>query len=135
MPIYLYQNPKTKKIVEVVQTMNEKHVYSENGVQFRRVFTVPQAAVDTKQDPFSEKQFVLHADNKKHKMGDLMDRSEELSQKRAALNGGVDPVKEKFFKDYSAKRKGKKHPSDPSRYEKLSKLGASISTQSRKLSG
>jgi hypothetical protein len=45
-------------------------------------------------------------------MGDMLDKSQELSQKRADKNGGVDPVKDKFFKDYSAQRKGAKHPDE-----------------------
>lgn len=45
-------------------------------------------------------------------MGDLMDRSKELSDKRAKNNGGVDPLKRKFFDDYKKTRDGKKHPED-----------------------
>ena len=40
-------------------------------------------------------------------------QGEELSRKRAAQNGGEDPVRRKYFDDWSKKRKGKKHPSDP----------------------
>ena len=32
-----------------------------------------------------------------------------MSQRRADQAGGVDPVKEKYFKEYSKKRKGAKH--------------------------
>jgi len=41
-----------------------------------------------------------------------MDRSAEWSEKRAAQNGGVDPVKKNYFKEYSKKRGGKKHEKD-----------------------
>ena len=41
-------------------------------------------------------------------MGDLWDRSKELSDKRAHENGGVDPIRANYEKDYSSKRKGKK---------------------------
>ena len=45
-------------------------------------------------------------------MGDLMDRSAELSAKRAEQNDGVDPVKQKYFKKYSKERGGAKHFDD-----------------------
>ena len=41
--------------------------------------------------------------------GDLQDYSKELSEKRKTMNNGVDPVQQKFFKDYSKQRKGAKH--------------------------
>ena len=44
--------------------------------------------------------------------GDLMDRSKEMSQKRAAENGGVDPIKQKYLENYSKERGGKKHFSE-----------------------
>ena len=45
-------------------------------------------------------------------VGDLLDASKEMSQKRAESNGGVDPVKEKYFKKYSESRRGAKHPDE-----------------------
>jgi hypothetical protein len=45
-------------------------------------------------------------------IGDTMERSRELSHKRAEENGGIDPIKRKFFDNYSKERKGKKHPKD-----------------------
>ena len=63
---------------------------------------------------------------KKDTVGGLMDRSAELSDKRAKEAGGIDPVKQKYFEDYSKNRRGFKHPSDPSRYEKLTKMGLLI---------
>ena len=41
-----------------------------------------------------------------------MDASAELSSKRAEQNGGIDPVKQKYFKDYAKKRNGTKHHLD-----------------------
>ena len=40
-----------------------------------------------------------------------MDYSAELSEKRAALNGGEDPIKRKHFDNYE-KKTGKKHLKD-----------------------
>jgi len=113
MGIYIYQHPNTKETKEVIQRMSEDHVYVDaKGVKWNRIFTVPQAVVDGRINPFSEADFIKKTSNgKNQKVGDLWDRSKELSEKRAAKNGGVDPVKEKYLKDYSKKRKGKPHPS------------------------
>jgi predicted nucleic acid-binding Zn ribbon protein len=113
MPIYLYQNQKTKEIREVIQGMNEEHVYfGENGKEknWDRVFTIPTASIDTKQDPFSQNDFLDRTKNKKGTYGNMLDYSKELSEKRASIVGGKDPVKEKFYKQYSKDRNGAKHP-------------------------
>lgn len=109
MPIYQYQNPLTGELVEIPQRVNEEHVYSKDGVKYTRVFTVPNAAVDTKIDAFSQKDFARKTSNKKGTLGDLYDQSREASEKRAKTIG-KDPVKEKYWADYSKKRGGKKHP-------------------------
>jgi len=114
MPIYIYENPNTKKIKEIVQSVNDKHEYYEDGLKWNRIFTVPQVGVDTTLDAFSnEKDFVEKTKNKKDSVGALWDRSRELSEKREKIYG-KDPVKQKYFKDWSKKRKGKKHPKDKS---------------------
>lgn len=125
MPIYLFQNPKNGKIKEIVQPMNADHVYSEAGIKWERIFTIPQASIDTEIDAFSEDSFKKKTSNKKETLGDLMDRSKELSEKRQSI-AGTDPVQNKFFEDYSKTRKGKKHPKDPSREIKYNKNMFSI---------
>ena len=45
-------------------------------------------------------------------MGDVQDFSREMSEKRASMNGGVDPVKQQYYKNYSKERKGAKHPQE-----------------------
>lgn len=111
MPIYQYQNPKTGEIKEVIQTMKEKHEYHENGVQWNRIFTVPTTSIDTKVDPYSAKDFLKKTENKKGTLGDMMDYSKELSEKRASQEG-VDSVKQKYFDRYAESRKGKRHPTE-----------------------
>lgn len=111
MPLYIFENPETGEIKEILQSMTEEHIYSENGIQWNRVWTTPQVAIDVKIDPFSKKQFVDKT-NKPGTYGDLMDRSAELSEARAEKNGGVDPIKQKFFDDYAKKRGGKRHPEE-----------------------
>ncbi len=111
MPEYLYENPKTGAIVSVIQRMLEPHVYQENGVAFKRIFIVPQASIDAKIDPNNPKDFVSKTRNKSESLGSLFDRSAELSARRAG-NSGIDPIKQKFYDDYAAKRKGKRHPQE-----------------------
>lgn len=114
MPTYLYQNPKTQEIKEVVQGINDVHEYIENDIKWDRIFTVPHAAIDTQIDPFNHNDFVNKTSNKKGTIGNLMDESKALSEKREQATGTVDPVKKKYFQEYSKKRKNKKHPKDPS---------------------
>lgn len=95
---------------------------------WKRVWTKPQMGVDTVRiDPYSTSDFVK-ATNKKGTMGDLWDRSAELSKKREEKEG-LDPIKEKFFEDYAKKRKGKKHPDQQRRESEatLKKKGIKIS--------
>lgn len=110
MPIYIYKHPESEQYEEVFQGMNDKHVYFDSdGLEWKRVFTIPNASIDSQIDPYSSKEFIQKTENKKGTIGDMMDYSKELSHNRAEKNGGLDPVKEKYYKDYSDKRKGAKH--------------------------
>ena len=110
MPIYLYQNPKTGKVIEVIQTMSQKHEYFDNsGLEWKRVFTVPLTSIDTEIDPMSQRDFVEKTGKKKGTIGDLFDKSKELSAKREKIQG-KDSVKEKYWKQWSKERAGKKPP-------------------------
>ena len=106
MPEYLYENPDTGEQVSVWQSVHEEHSYD-------RVYTVPNASIDTRIDPNSASEFREKA---KGTLGDIWDQSAIASEKRTKQRG-EDPVKKQFFKDYSTKRKGAKHPKDPSRFE------------------
>lgn len=112
MPYYTYSSPQTGKTKDIFQGMNDVHEYfdEEEGIMWERVFTVPQASIDTQIDPFNQNQFIDKTGNNKGKMGDVYDRSAEMSAKRAAKAGGVDPLKAKYYEEYSKKRKGKPHP-------------------------
>lgn len=111
MPFYTYINPDTEEVIDVAQSINENHVYiDKNGLEWRRVFTVPEVNTHgTLKADTTEKQFSEYTRNQKGSMGDLYDRSAELSEKRKKIYG-KDPVKKKYFNDWSKKRKGKVHP-------------------------
>jgi len=111
MPIYVYKHPEKEEYEEIIQTMNEPHTFSREGVEWERVFLAPNAAISASDDPFNGNNYVEKTANMKGTVGDLLDYSAELSQKRADLNGGVDPVKQKALQNYSEKTGGKEHPS------------------------
>lgn len=129
MPVYLYLNEGTNQIVEVFQQMNEKHEYSENGIKYKRIFTKPCANMDTKIDAFSEKQFIEKTANKKGTYGEALDYSREMSEKRKQLNGGIDPIREKFYKRYEKTHAGLIHPEKKKEEnsKKLKEMGISVS--------
>ena len=111
MPEYIYEHPKTKKTITVTQRMTEDHVYVDaKGVKWNRIFTSPQASIDTKIDPNNVNDFIRKTGNSKGTMGDLFDRSRDLAIQRAKTQG-EDPVTKEYLKNYSKKRKGKPHPS------------------------
>lgn len=129
MPFYLFQNPITKEIIEIFQSMKDEHVFIDSeGLKYERIYTTPCMSIDSKIDAFSSSDFVEKTRNKKGTIGDLWDASKELSEKRAALAN--DPVKDKFYKDY-AKQHGVKHAEQIKKEkkdaakEKLKKLGIS----------
>jgi len=116
MPVYLYLNPKTKKVIEVVQKMNDKHEYFDGPVKCHRVLIPSAISIDGRINPFSSQDFVDKTKKKNIKYGELLDMSKELSEKRAAKTG-EDPVKRAALDKYK-KKIGKPHPEDlPKRIE------------------
>jgi len=116
MPLYIFINPDTQEEIEVQQRMTEPHVYiDKNGLEWARQFTAPQTCGGMNHDPFKSDHFIEKSRySNSATVGELVDRAKEDSHLRADKNGGVDPIKSKWFKKYSAKRKGKKHSDDPS---------------------
>lgn len=113
MPLYSFENPDTGEIKDVFFHMNEDKTYTdESGLTWKRVLVSPQLNTASSIDPWSNDDFVNKTANMKGTMGDILDKSAELSAKRAESNNGVDPVKQKFFDNYSKDRKGAKHPSE-----------------------
>ncbi len=114
MPLYVFvrvDDPSvTQDFVYSMKTApSVGKIVTVDGVKWRRIFTKPQASFDTKCDPYSAKDF-SKATNKRGSVGDLWDRSKEMSVKRAEKEGGTDPVRQRYFQEFSKRRKGGKHP-------------------------
>ena len=121
MPIYLFKNPKNGKVISVFQQMNEEHIYSEDGIKYERVFTIPNAQIDSASNVDSSEKFIEKTGKMKGTLGEIWDYSQELSNKRAEKNGGIDPVRQKAEEKYSKKRRGMKYKSkvNPSEMPKI----------------
>lgn len=111
MPIYIYKHPAKDNYEEVVQRMDDLHSFSKDGLEWKRVFLIPNASISSNADPFDSNSFVEKTGKMKGTVGDMMSYSEELSQKRAEKHGGQDPVRKQHFKDYE-RDIGKKHIAD-----------------------
>tara|TARA_R100000808_G_C2143039_1_gene150790 strand:- start:359 stop:706 length:348 start_codon:yes stop_codon:yes gene_type:complete len=109
MPLYTFEHPTSGEQIDVVQKMSDKHEYvDDEGVSWNRVWAVPQASIDTHVNPESSKDFVLKTRDKKGTVGDIWERSREMSERRAQIHGGKDPVLEKYNEKQKKLRKGKK---------------------------
>jgi hypothetical protein len=110
MPMYIFQHPKTEEYTEVFFGMNDEKKYTDDdGTEWKRVYTTSQLSVDAKVDPWDNADFVNKTGNKKGTVGDMLNLSSELSEKRAKESGGVDPLKKKYYDNYSKQRGGAKH--------------------------
>ncbi len=109
MPEYLFSNPKNpEEIVSVFMGMNDDKVLIKNGVKWNREYTVPEGRVDGKYNCFSAKDFVSKTANKRGTVGDLWEKSAELSAEREKKMGR-DEVKEKTRDNWEKERK-RPHP-------------------------
>lgn len=112
--IYVYEHPKTGEQVEVVQGMNDPHTYTDDkGVEWKRVFIAPTAVIKNSVNEWDQTSFLKKTRDMKGTVGDMMDLSVELSEKRRASTGGTDPLQQKHFDEYAKRRRGKRHPKDP----------------------
>lgn len=123
-PEYLYQHPETKEVVSVIQTMREEHCYEKDGIEYKRVFTKPNASVDSisSLDPFDTRAYVEKTGKMKGNIGSLWNISKEASERRAEKLGHEDPVRRRFFDKYE-KKNGTKHF-----YDRPDKIDAGIAT-------
>ena len=112
MPLYTYQHPESEELLDIIQGMNEEHIYIDSkGIKWNRVFISPNASIDSEIDPFNNQQFIEKTGKNKGTYGELVDHSREMSEKRKNKLG-YDPVQKKYFKEYSEKRNGARHHLD-----------------------
>lgn len=122
MPQYSFHNDQTGETIDLFFGMNDlKQHIDETGYKWRRLYSAPRTAIDTKINPFSAKDFVNKTGSKKGTVGNMMDLSAELSEKRSESHGQEDPVKRKLFNDYN-KKVGKKHLLDKPKVIENSKV-------------
>lgn len=121
MPQYIYIDDETGERFEVIQTMNEKHCFynPQNGNECRRIWTVPNASIDSlsNTDPFNINSHIEKTGKMKGTVGDLWDASKEMSQRREEKLGKEDPIKRKFFDNYEKKNKVKHFKDRPTKIE------------------
>lgn len=118
--VYKFQHKITGESHEVEMPMKDYKLYkgpSGNDDQWERIYEAPQInmGVSTAKaiDAWDSKSFVERTGKMKGTVGDLEKHAAELSDKRAKESlTGEDPLKRKYFNDYSRKRGGKKHVSD-----------------------
>jgi hypothetical protein len=131
MPIYTFENPETGETIDVIQKMNDDHIYiDEHGLEYKRVYYSPNTAIDSQIDAFSSRDFAEKTRNKRGTIGDLLDKSKELSEKRGGASN--DPVLKNFFSSYEKENKVK-HSAEikteklEKANNKLKKFGISLS--------
>lgn len=111
MPLYTFSHPETGETKDLFFHMNdEKKFIDPDGTEWRREYHSPELNSTGSSDPWDSKQFVEKTGKNKGNLGELLDRSSDLSKERASQNGGVDPVKEKYYERYSKNRNGAIHP-------------------------
>lgn len=128
MPQYTFLNEKTGETKDIIMSMQEDHKYIDsNGLEWTRIFYIPQASFDSKIDPNNPRDFVNKTANKKGTIGNIMDASRELSEKRAGVSG-KDLVKEKYYENYAKKVNNKPHfdKVKEKAKEKLDKMGVIV---------
>lgn len=101
MPLYTYQHPQTGEIIDIMQSMNDDHVYFDiTGTKWNRVFYPTHFAFDTRIDPHDPKAFVKKTE-KAGTLGSIMDLAKEMSERRGGEKN--DEVKAKHDKDKEKK--------------------------------
>lgn len=78
-----------------------------DGKVFKRVYAAPMSAIDSRIEEGSKEEFARITNKKGIKTKDMWELSEEMSKRRAEKNG-VDPVKQKFYREFE-KEHGVKH--------------------------
>jgi ABC-type Zn2+ transport system substrate-binding protein/surface adhesin len=108
LPLYTFHNKITGETKDIVMSMNDEHRYiDDSGYEWERVWYSPAANTDTVVDPNSANSFKDVTKKKKGNLGNLFDYSRELSEKRAKIYDGVDPLRTKAISEHKKLRKGR----------------------------
>lgn len=106
MPYYPFENPETGEIRDFRFGMNDEKIVEIDGIKWNRVFVSPNITFDLFVDPSNPKAFMRKTE-KGGTMGDLMDLSKEMSEKRGGDKN--DHMKVEYTKkrkaDLKARRK------------------------------
>lgn len=105
MPYYSFVNTSDGEIRDIFFKMNDVKDYKgepgEPESKWNRIYAPVNMGVDTKINPFSQKDFMKKTENAKT-YGQLWDLSGEMSKQRAEKLGTEDPqrkkAEEKFYK-------------------------------------
>jgi phage terminase small subunit len=113
MPAYDFQCEETGEIISVYVPLKapnrQRQIQKRKGKVYKRIYSAPTAAVDSRVKDASKEDFRRMTTGKKLSVGDMWDISKDMHQHRADKNGGVDEVKEQYYRDYERQNKVK-HP-------------------------
>jgi len=136
MPVHEFYNESNGKSIEIYVPINapsENHqTQVVEGQIYKRIYSAPLASVDTVSKDGTKEDFRRLTTNKKGlTIGQMWEMSAEMSQHRADKNGGVDNVKESFYKNYE-REVGKAHP-EVERKRKLEAANAHLKSMGIKI--
>lgn len=110
MPVFDFIHEATGETISVLVRHTEPDIARHEQVVgdkiYKRVYAAPLAASNSRPNDGTQQDFDRLVTDKKMTVGDAWKVSAELSERRAAQHGGVDPVKEQFYKDYKKKTGG-----------------------------
>lgn len=104
MPVLDFQDPSTGKTISVLVPLTapdkDRHEQiGDDGKVYKRVYSAPLAARDTRSTEASKDEFRRITDKNGIKLGEMYELAAEMSARRAERNG-VDEVKEQYYRNY-----------------------------------
>jgi len=128
MPTYLFTDEESHETIEVYLDLKQPaeayHRQERDGKIYRRVYTIPQMAIETKIGDGTLADYKRVTEGKgKLTINEMAAVSKEMAEKRATKEG-AEKVKDEFFRNYE-KRVGVKHK-DEIRQTKLAKAHKSL---------
>lgn len=130
MPVHTFQHEASGETIDVYVPASaptaEHSTQIKDGKVYKRVYSVPRAAIDTKISEGSREDFHRLTNKAGITNGEMFDLAKELSEHRAS-KAGRDNVKESFYRKYE-KEFGEKHAEEKRRdtLEQARKFGISL---------